>query len=363
MKYHQLLFAAILLPLLGCSHKNEIKPERRDIVDAVFGSGHLENKNQYTVMANAEGFVKDAYVVEGDTVKVGQRLFQLDNSVLQTQVENAVQNLAYAQTNASQGSAQIEQLKIQIAQAAQKLAVDSTNYERYSRLVKTQAVATADYDNARLTYRSSAASLKELEKTLADLQHTLNLNVDNARANYNIQKENNNYNALTSRAAGVVMNVNKKVGDYIKKGDAVAVLGTGSVIIKLDIAEGDIDRVKVGQRTLISLNSQQDKTYEAAITKIYPSFDTIDQAFIAEAMFKNGPAKVLNGTQLQANIIIQTKKNALVVPSYCIINDDYVLLKGSKDKKKVTIGIRTLEWTEITGGISENDVLNAPKPQ
>jgi multidrug efflux pump subunit AcrA (membrane-fusion protein) len=363
MKYVNLLFTAMLLSLLGCSHKNEIRPERRDIVDAVFGSGHLENKNQYTVMANTEGFVKNAYVVDGDTVKVGQRLFQLDNSVQQTQVQNAIQNLTYAQSNASLGSPQIEQLKLQIAQAVQKLNVDSANYGRYSRLVKTHAVSNIDYDNARLTYQSSAASLKQLQKSLADLQHTLNLNVDNARANYDIQKENNNYNILASKAAGVVMNVNKKVGDYIKKGDAVAVLGTGRIIIKLDIAESDITRLKLGERVLISLNSQQDRTYEASISKIYPSFNTTDQAFIAEAEFKTAPAQVLNGTQLQANIIIQTKKNALMIPSYCIINDHYVMLKGGKEKKKVNTGIRTLEWTEITGGISESDVLTTPKKQ
>ncbi len=51
----------------------------------------------------------------------------------------------------------------------------------------------------------------------------------------------------------------------------------------------------------------------------------------------------------------------LVVPSYCIINGDYVMLKGSKEKTPVKTGIRTLEWTEILSGISEKDVLVTPK--
>lgn len=361
MKYQKLVFIAVLFSLYGCSHQSELKPERQDIVDAVFGSGHIENKDQYTVMANTDGFVKSAFVIEGDTVKTGQRLFQLDNRVQQTQVENAGQNLEFAQTNAARNSPQIAQLQEQITQARKKLGVDSTNYARYSRLVQTQAVSATDYDNAKLTFQNSVTSLKVLEKNLADLQHTLNLNVANARANYNIQKTNNSYSVLSSQANGVVMNVNKKVGDYVKKGDAIAVMGTGQLVVKLDIAESDIDRVKLGQRVIISLNSRPDQHYEAIVTKIYPSFNTTDQSFIVEATFKESVPHVLNGTQLQANLIVQTKKNALVIPSYCLVNDHYVMLKNSKEKRNVSIGIRTMEWTEITGGLSESDVITFPK--
>jgi len=360
MKFPVLPVIPFVLALTACKPAGGIHPERKTIVDAVFGSGHLENNNQYTITANTEGYIKKAFVTEGDTVTAGRPLFRLQNEVQQTQENNAAQNLQYARENARQGSAQLQQLEIQIGQAAQKLQVDSLNYQRFARLVQTKAVAAADYENARLNYQHSVSSLRVLEKNRIDLQHTLQLNVDNARAGYHIQQATNAYYVLSSRDAGVVMNVNKKTGDFVRKGDPLAVLGTGSLIIKLDIAEGDISKVKAGQRTLISLNSQPGKTYEAVITKVYPAFNANDQSFIAEAAFNTAPPATLNGTQLQANIIIQVKQQALVVPSYCIINDSYVLVKGSDSKKKVDIGIRTLEWTEITGGITGNDLLLAP---
>ena len=353
----------LVLAMPGCQNKREITPERKTIVDAVFASGHTENRSQYTIMANVEGLVQEAYVVEGDTVHGGQRLFRIQNDVQRTQVANAATNLDFARTNASEGSPQLLQLEAQIAQAQKKLSVDSVNYLRYSRLVKTQAVSTSDYDNARLTYQNSQSALVVLEKNLADLRHNLNLSVDNARAQYEIQKENDNYYDITSVGNGVVMNVDKKTGDYIKKGDAIAVMGTGNVIIKLDIAEDDIRRVRVGQKTLISLNSEKEKTYPAVITKIYPSFNTTEQSFVAEAGFDTIPDHLLNGTQLQANIIIETKDGALVIPSYCLMNDSFVLVKGSDDKRRVAVGIRTLEWAEITAGLKEGEVILAPKQQ
>lgn len=356
-----ILLLAAGLP--GCAGKHEIKPVRKTIVDAVFASGHSENKSQYTVMANAEGLIDQAYVVEGDTVRDGQRLFRIRNEVQRTQVANAVTNLDFARTNAAEGSPQLLQLEAQIAQAQKKLIVDSVNFLRYSRLVKTQAVSTSDFDNARLTYQNSQSALVVLEKNLADLRHNLNLSVDNARAQYDIQQQNDKYYAITCVGDGVVMNVTKKTGDYIKKGDAIAVMGMGSVIIKLDIAEDDIRRVKVGQKTLISLNSEKDKTYTAVITKIYPAFNSTEQSFVVEAVFDVVPDHLLNGTQLQANIIIETRENALVIPSYCLVNDSFVLIKGSQEKRPVVVGIRTLEWAEITAGLHEGEVIIAPKQQ
>ena len=361
MKYYPLLFIVILSALAGCSDSNEVKPQRRDIVDAVFGSGHIENRDQYAVTANTDGYLKAAYVAEGDSIKRDQKLFRLTNEVQQTQVSNALTNLQYAKTNAQPRAPQIAQLKTQIAQAQDKLSVDSLNYARYKRLVKTQAVSNSDFENVQLQYQSSSSSLRVLQHNLADLEHQLNLGVDNASAQYNIQKENDNYYNINSRANGVVLSVAKKVGDYVKKGDIIAQVGAGQPVIKLYIAEDDIQRVKVGQSTLISLNSNKNQVVKAYISKIYPAFDSNQQAFIVEATFKDNPGVLMNGTQLQCNIIVQEKKNVLVVPTYCLINGDFVILKGAKDKTAVKAGIRTLEWTEVLSGVTDNDVLMTPK--
>lgn len=360
MKY---IFYLFLAGMAACNTRREIRPERKAIVDAVFASGHTENRSQYTVMANVEGLVQQAYVVEGDSVRGGQRLFRIQNDVQRTQLANAATNLDFARANADEGSPQILQLEAQIAQAQKKLSLDSVNYVRYSRLVTTQAVSASDYDNARLAYQNSRSALTVLQKNLADLRHNLDLSVDNARAQYQIQKENDNYYDINSVGEGVVMNVNKRTGDYIKKGEAIAVMGTGSVVIKLDIAEDDIRRVRVGQKTLISLNSEKDKTYTSFITKIYPAFNSVEQSFVAEATFDSVPGHLLNGTQLQANIIIETKANALVIPSYCLLNDSFVLVRGSDEKRRVRVGIRTLEWAEITAGLSEGEMILTPKQE
>jgi multidrug efflux pump subunit AcrA (membrane-fusion protein) len=216
-------------------------------------------------------------------------------------------------------------------------------------------------ENAGVQYTASAANLHVLEKNLADLKHNLTLNMQNARAQFDIQHQNNNYYDITAKADGIIFTLVKKIGDYIKKGDQIAEVGAGRPIIKLYIAEDDIRRIRTGQPALISLNSNKDMVYQATVTKVYPVFDDVQQAFTVEAAFQQLPPVLINGTQLQGNVILEDKKDALVIPSYYLMTGDYVLTKNSKDKIPVKVGIRTLEWTEILGGITEKDVLVQPK--
>lgn len=347
--------------LAGCGGGNGAQPQHKNIIDAVFASGSITTENEYDATANMEGYISKSYVLEGDSVNAGQSLFRLSNDVQQTQVDNALANYRYARADDAANSPKIQQLQLQIKQAEDKLATDSVNYARYASLVKTKAVSRVDYDNARLTYQNSRNNLGVLRQSLADTKRSLALNVENTKAQLEIQKQNNNYYDLKAVATGKVMQIFRKDGDYVKKGDMIAKIGTGKIVARLLIAEEDIQRVKTGQKTYISLNSERDNLLPACISKIYPSFDQTDQAFTADATFDKVPAGIKDGTQLQANIIISQKSNALVIPTQYLLPGDSVLLKNGKKKIHVQTGIRTLEYTEITGGLPADATIILPK--
>jgi macrolide-specific efflux system membrane fusion protein len=347
----------LALTLTNCRHKPTTQPQFRNIVDAVFASGNTESKSQYRITAYADGYLQASYVAEDDSVHKGELLFRIANDVQHTQVENAATNYQYALRNASDKGPQIQQLLSQIAQAQQKKTTDSLNFARYQRLLPTHAVAQVDYDNARLTSEASASSLTVLQKTLEDLRTNLSLNTENTKAQYRIQQQNNDYYQLLSSADGRILNVYKKNGDLVRKGDVIADLGTGRLLAKLEIAEEDIRRVILGQTVLISLNTDKDRLYHATVTKIYPSFDANQQAFIAEASFDETPPALRDGTQLQANIILGEKQHTLVIPTACLLPGDSVVLAPDRVHKAVVIGIHTLEWAEILNGLDSTQQI------
>jgi len=355
-------YCSLLLVLAACQKTPETRPQRRDIVDAVFASGNIEKKDQYKVIANADGYLKEVGVTEGDTVNKGQLLFRLSGDVQQTQVLNARDNYRFAVSNYDPHSPQLEQLNLQIRQAQQKYILDSTNFGRYQRLLPGHAVARVDYDNARLTMEASESSLRILEKNKADLLRSLSLGRDNAQAQLRIQNQNNDYYKLMAAANGLVLSVSKKAGELVRKGDVLAEVGAGRVIVKLFIAEDDIGHVQAGERVLVSLNTDRNRVYNALLTKIYPSFDDSNQSFVAEAAFTGDfPAGLRDGTQLQANIIIGEKKDVLVIPTIYLENGDKVILKEGNRDAPVKTGIRNLDYTEILGGLTGNETIVLPK--
>ncbi len=351
----------LFLLITSCNKKTGIQPQHKDIVDAVFASGKAVTVNQYKVTAFSEGYLTTSLVSEGDSVKLGQRLFSIQNNVQQTQEVNALDNLKYAQTKMADNAPQIQSLQEQINQAGIKKQTDSINLNRYQNLIKTNAVSKADCDNVALTYKNDLSSIKVLEKSLADLKQTLALNATNAKAQYQIQQQNNGYYTVLSAANGLILNVYKKNGDYVKKGETIADMGNGIVIARLQVAEDDINRIQPNQLVLLSLNTDKDHVYKATVSKIYPSFDASSQSFIVEATFTEHPKVLKDGTQLQANFIIEEKKNVLVIPATYLADGDSVTLQEGHKKLGIKTGIKTLDWVEVTDGLSGNETIELPK--
>ena len=127
------------------------------------------------------------------------------------------------------------------------------------------------------------------------------------------------------------------------------------------VAEDDIDKIQLGQQTLITLNTNKDNVHHAKVTKIYPSFDVTSQSFIIEATFDELPIQLKNATQLQANFIIAQKKNALVIPAIYLLDGDSIITKTNHQKIAIKTGIKTLEWVEVLNGLNDNEILELPK--
>ncbi|MBN2173038.1 MAG: HlyD family efflux transporter periplasmic adaptor subunit [Bacteroidales bacterium] len=151
----------------------------------------------------------------------------------------------------------------------------------------------------------------------------------------------------------------KKQGELVRRGEAVVRIGSGDYIIKLFVAENDITKIDIGQSVAVNINTYPNKTFQAKVTKIYPGFDESEQSYIVEAQFRQLPEKMFSGTQLQANILTDSRENALVVPAAYVLNGNLVRLENGSEIQ-ITTGSRNDEWVEVVSGISEQDIIVNP---
>lgn len=352
---------AALFSLAACQEKyDEVSPKVAPVTEAVFASGIIEPKDAYTVTSYSDGFIIKSYVQENDIVTDHQLLFRLDNRQQNTQVAIAESNLQLAKENAAANSPTLLQIINQVESSRAKMETDSLTLSRYEHLYTTRSVSQQDVDNARLNYQSS------LNNYRANVEN-YRLNKDKVRtdlANSESQLVNavagNRYFELTAIGPGKVYQVFKKTGDLVRKGDKVAEIGNpDSIVITLDVDEGSIAKVQLGQQVLVELNTQKNVTYEARVTKIYPHFNETSQSYKVEARFLKEMPGLISGTQLQANIVTNRKEQALLIPRIYVQPGDRVVVK--RDHKNDTVGIKTGivsdEWVEVVSGLTEHDKI------
>jgi multidrug efflux pump subunit AcrA (membrane-fusion protein) len=221
-------------------------------------------------------------------------------------------------------------------------------------------VSMQDVDNARSAYQSSLSAYKSAienyrataDKAKQDLSVTQS-QLQNAEAG-------NQYYDLIAYGPSKVYQVFKKQGDLVRKGDQVAQLGNpDSIVINLDVDEGSISKIQLGQQVLVELNTDKNKTFEAKVSKIYPHFNETSQSYKVEARFLKEMPGLISGTQLQANIITNKKANAMLIPHVYVINENKVLVQKDKkiDTVSITTGIVSDEWIEVLTGLTTNDKI------
>jgi multidrug efflux pump subunit AcrA (membrane-fusion protein) len=366
MKTRSGYFIVFILVLcsVSCRRNREVvSPVMAPITEAVFASGHIEPKDQFMLTALNDGYLKESRVVENEIVKKGQVLFVQDFTNPYIQQSAAKQNLDIAKENYDEHSAVLDQLKKQIETARQKLVTDSLQSARISRLYQTNSVSRAELENAQLAYTNSFNTIKSLQDELNSTRLNLKQTLINSQSQYEIARTNLNYYMLVSPGCYRVYEIYKKLGELIRKAEAIAMLGQpDTMLVVMNIDESSIARVKLGLTVLVELNTQKGTTYIAHVSKIYPYFDDPTQSYKVEANFDQFPRDLIAGTLLQANIIVQKKDSALLIPRVYLSLDKKVLLKQGSRISPTTIetGIISTDWVEVLHGLDKTDKIIKP---
>jgi multidrug efflux pump subunit AcrA (membrane-fusion protein) len=354
-----------LMGLTACGPKyEEVSPKSGPVTEAVFASGSVDPKDAYMVTGLSDGFIVKSLVSENDLVKDRQVLFVLDNRQQHTQVNIAQTNLKFANIGAAQNAPALQQQKNLADAALTKYQNDSVTYARYKRLYATQSVSKQDLDNAEANCNSSRSNYLAAQQSYLNTVDKTRQDLENSRDMLANAVEGNEYYNLIATGGGKVYQVFKKQGDLVRRGEQVAQLGNpDSIVINLDVDEGTIARVKLGQEALVELNSQKNKPFHAVVSKIYPHFNDASQSYKVEARFTEPVPGIIAGTQLQANIITARKENVLLLPHVCLLGDNRVIRKagGKLDTVKVETGIVSDDWIEIVSGITAADKVVKPK--
>jgi HlyD family secretion protein len=347
--------------------------ERGDIARSVVATGKVEPLTKVEVKSKASGIVKKIYLEAGDKVKTGQLLAELDKEQLEASVAESRANLEAAQ--AARQAAEASYQKNLVDAEGTDVPFLKNDMTRAHDLYKQGLIALNTMQDTEKNYQlalnrqSSAARNAQMSKAQV-LQ--AQAQIAQAKAALDDADENLRYATITSPMDGVVLSKDIEVGDAVSsilvlgsQATLVMTLGdTSEVYVRGKVDEADIGKVYVGQAAHIVVESFKDKNFQGRVTRISPLGVEKDNVttFEVRVSIQNSTGELRANMSANAEIILDEKKNVLLVPEGAVIFDkdkntsiEVPYPKGDNGRKKlaVKLGISNGVKAEIISGLNE----------
>ena len=340
------------------------KAKKGSFSKKVDATGEIFATELIDVGAQVSGQIKKLYVKLGDQVKKGDMIASIDSSTQQNSIDNK--------------EAQLAIYKAQLESAKVALNIAKTQFDRENALFSKNATSKQEFESAKNTYSANSAKIKELE---AQIKQT-NIELSTAKINLG-------YTKITAPRDGVVVSVQVEEGQTVNANQTtptiVNIADLSRVKMKMQIAEGDITKIKVGTPVEYSILSEPTKKFQTTVSSIDPGLTTLSDGsygssssskssyssssssssavyYYAQSIVDNKDGILRIGMTTQNELLIANVEGAIIVPSIGIKKDEngtfvYVLKDGKPVKTAVKTGIKDNLDTQIISGINEGDEI------
>jgi HlyD family secretion protein len=347
--------------------------EKGDLARVVVATGKIQPLSKVEVKSKASGIVKKLYVDYGDRVKQGQVLADLDKVQLEASVRAALANYQAAQAALDSSKAQLERNKVD-AEGPDvpylKLTMERAQ-KMYQDGVMSKSLVEDAEKNYQLALNKQVSAQRNLAVSRAEIAKA-DAQMAQAKAALENAEEDLRNSTIVSPIDGLVLSRDVNVGDAVS---SILVLGSQATLIMTlgDISEvyvqgkvdeADIGKVFLNQPARIVVESFKDKKFTGKVTKISPMGKEKDNVttFEVRVSISNPTGELKANMTANAEVILEEKKNVLMVPEAALIYDkdraasveipDPHAENGRK-KIPVKLGISNGVKTEIISGLSE----------
>jgi multidrug efflux pump subunit AcrA (membrane-fusion protein) len=360
--YKQVIKSILLLLLIisACQSKQDtIRPVVQSITESVYASGVLASKNQYKVYATVTGIVNEIFIDEGSAVEIGSPLLSIVNDAQNLLSENAKLSAEFNGVNFNRGK--LNEARSLVDLTKSQLENDSSMLERQRKLWSQDVGSRVELEQRELAFKGSKNNYISASEKLEELEKQLSFLSIQAQNNFLISNKNKGDYQLNSKVKGKVYQLNIAKGEIVTPQLPIAIIGDDEkYILEMQIDEYDIVSIQLNMPVLVELNSYQDSVFNAVVTKINPIMNVQSRTFTIEAEFSQPPSILYPNISFEANVVINTKKDALLIPRNYLLNDSIVLSKSGK-KLKVVTGLKDYQMVEILSGIDKNEELIPPE--
>jgi HlyD family secretion protein len=344
----------------------------RDLEAIVSASGKLQAKRFVNMSAVQMGRVTRLAVEEGDRVKAGQFLLQIDPNILRGSVQRGEAAVAGARSG-------LEQARVGIATAEANLTLARDQAKRQRELWKEGLTTREALDQAESLLAVRETELQAAQSEVQSRQHM----IQQESASLSTSRYNLDQVTLSAPFDGIVTRRNIEEGENVVVGtmnnagtQLLTVADMSIVEAELEVDETEIPSVKIGQRAKVTIDAISGETFPGKVTEIGNSpLQTAAQAqagqqatnFKVVVTLDKAPEAVRPGFTCSAEITTGTRTQAVAVPIQAMAVRELVYDKAGKivrppkdDKKKRSSSPEpTVSAAELEPGQTRKEVEGA----
>jgi HlyD family secretion protein len=315
------------------------KIQREDLATVVSASGEIKPKTYVNVGANAFGKITHLYVKEGDHVKKGQLLAQLENVQSSADVNANEASLQAARTDALAADAALKTSQADLLRAHADYDRNKLDWSRAQSLFQDGLISKSDFDSRKNAWATADAGLTQAEARVAQAKaqkDSAERHVTQAQATLTHYTDLLQKTTYPAPFDGVVTNLPVREGETVvigiqnAQGSTLMTIADMSVITaEVKVDETDIVNVKLGQPAEVTIDAIPNKIFHGAVSEIGDNaivrssgVSTSQQTTASEeakdfkvvVTLQDAPADLRPGLSTTAKITTATRANALSVP-------------------------------------------------
>ncbi len=307
-------------------------------------AGTLRARHRATLSTSVGGRVIELPFSEGDRVAEGDLLLRLSSGV-------ATASLVLGERRVASAEALLAETCLVAERAEQEL---SRNEE-----LRRKAIVSEDVLDEFRSRRDRALLACE----------TARARVAEARADRDLAEARLRLTELRAPFAGVLAQLDVELGEYVTPSppgvplpSVIDLIDPGSLYVSAPMDEVDSARIAVGMDVRVTVDSFRGEEFRGRVARIAPfvlDLEKQNRTVDIEVELAEGTetAKMLPGTSSDVEVILRVATGVLRVPTGALLEGGrvLVLVEGRLEERRVGVGLRNWNWTEITGGLSAGE--------
>jgi HlyD family secretion protein len=362
-------------------------PVRENVIASISSNGKVEPISPYVVRAQLDTFVEKVSAVEGQNVKKGQLLLELNVKDAAAQLADARGKLLRAEDDlraAKAGGRSDEAARTAgtLATAIAKRDRLQRNHDSLERLIAQQAATKEELAANDLELAAAEAQVKQL--TAAKEEFERGVKLDANRGSLQVEQlasqvaeleEKVREGKITAPADGTLYSLPVKAGDYVKVGDLLAEMADlHKVRVRAFIDEPELGGLEPGQPVRITWDALPNRVWNGR-TKVIPK-QVVQRGprSVGELLCEvdNDKLELLPNINVNVRINSSERMNVLTVPRGSVEAEDgrrYVFVviknplsvgKSKLQKREIHVGIADATNYEVLNGLQEGEMVALP---